>query len=194
MDAGLAISELMDEPTLGANRTLSYASRGSYRRNATLPRVVGNRKLDAFRSKLNASRQDFVEAMRRQINAPARSRAQENFITLHTRRIDTPGTPHHSSDVSGILGRLAASRRMSKSMVSSPILRLSRLFSSSRRLVFLLASTKCVLSPSRRRARQSSTSATLMPWPRPAGSATVSHVTARNPAPRRCVIVMRPPS
>jgi hypothetical protein len=105
------------------------------------------------------------------ITARARSRARENFRTLHTRRIDAPGHVPIARRTSPRLGRLAASRRMSRSIVSSPTLRLSRLISSSRSASSSFWRARSAFSaPSRKRSRQPSTSATFSPWRRAAWS------------------------
>src|SRR6516162_2850536 len=102
--------------------------------------------------------------------------------------------PHHSSDVPGVVGRcLAASRRMSRSMVSSPTLRLSRLTSSSRSASSSFGRARSAFSaPRRNRSRHSSTSATFSPCRRAASAAVVSPLStlitraARRFAVHRC--------
>src|ERR1700678_2054818 len=101
---------------------------------------------------------------------------------------------HHSSDVPGVVGRsLAAVCRISRSMVSSPTLRLKRLSSSSRNASSSLGRARSAFSaPSRKRSRQSSTSASFNPCRRAASAAVVSPLSklitnaARRLAVQRC--------
>src|SRR5262252_5616216 len=101
--------------------------------------------------------------------------------------------PHYSSDVPGVVGRcFAASRRMSRSMVSSPTLRLSRLTSSSRSASSSFGRARSAFSaPSRKRSRHSSTSATLTPCRRAASAAVVSPLSTLITRVARCFAVQR---
>src|ERR1700728_3499982 len=151
-------------------------------------RILLDQPLDAFR-------QDFVEPRRRRSNYRARpqpgtGKCQHSAHSSH--RYAGPRR-HHSSDVPGVVGRLAASRRMSRSMVSSPTLRLSRLISSSRNASSSFWRARSAFSaPSRKRSRHSSTSATFSPWRRAASTAVVSPLSqlitraARRLAVQRC--------
>jgi hypothetical protein len=87
-----------------------------------------------FDQMLNALQQHFVES---RWDLAYRARPQPGAGKLqnstHSAYRCAGQRRHHSSDVPGVVGRsLAASRKMSRSMVSSPTLRLSRLTSSSR--------------------------------------------------------------
>jgi hypothetical protein len=86
-----------------------------------------------FDQTLNALRQDLVEPRRGRSNCRARPQPGMGKFqhSAHSAHRYAGPRHYHSSDVPGVVGRLAASRRMSRSMVSSPTLRLSRLISSS---------------------------------------------------------------
>src|SRR5580700_4904408 len=130
-----------------------------------------------FDQPLNAFRQDSVEPRRCRSNYRARPQPGPGKFQNSTRSAHRYAGQrrHHSSDVPGVVGRLAASRRMSRSMVSSPTLRLSRLTSSSRNASSSFCRARSAFSaPSRKRSRHPSTSATFSPCRRAASTAVVS--------------------
>ena len=123
---------LMDEPTLEHQQSVHYLTVHADfpRRNATLPRAAGNRRSEALRSTFECVPPGLRRAAGCRSNYRSRPQPGTGKFKNSTRTAHRYAGPrrHHSSDVPGVVGRLAASRRMSRSIVSSPTLRLSRFF------------------------------------------------------------------
>src|SRR6516165_6784305 len=189
---------LMDQPTLEFQHavhglTVDPQPLREAQQHPQPPITKGRISLDQL---LDALGQCSVDPRwhRSQNRARPQPGARKPKHSTHSAHRHAGARPHHSSDVPGVVGRCReASRRMSRSMVSSPTLRLSRLISSSRSASSSFGRARSAFSaPSRKRSRHSSTSATLSPWRRAASAAVVSPLStlitraARRFAVQRC--------